>query len=129
MIWLNYINGATPPGVSMRFDPISVRERASVTRRGGETLRGTTYDHRLGARRTWEIVISADELIDADRREFVLEFFLGGRRFISFEDVDTAPTTTWVGVAIEGGDAPIEAIEGNERLVEWTFRLIEKEAM
>lgn len=129
MIWLNYINGATPPGVSMRFAPLSVRERLSVTRRGGETLRGTTYDHRLGARRTWEVVISADELLSDASREFMLEFFAGGRRFISFEDVETAPTTTWIGVAIEGGDAPIEAIEGNERLVEWTFRFVEKEAL
>ncbi len=127
ILWLRYSN-TFPTTISMRLSAIDVRERPNVTRKIGETLRGGTYDHRIAKRSKWTIVISADELAGNGnaKRAFLEAFFTGGSRWIALSNSPTEPTSGWIPVAIEGGDMPLEPIEGNELLPEFTFTAVAK---
>jgi hypothetical protein len=129
ILWLRYSN-TFPTTTSMRFSAIDCRERMNVTRKLGETLRGSTYDHRIARRSKWTIVISADELAGPGNAKlaFLNAFFTGGDRWIALSDSLTEPVAGWIAIAIDGGDAPIEAIEGNEVLPEFTFTAVAKVA-
>lgn len=127
-LWLRLTNGVTM--TALRFNELSVRERKIVVRKTGDTLRGNTFDHRLFAKRTWTVIISADETfgITSTKRDFLDDYFEAEQREVAFDASLTEPVSGWIAVAIEGGETPAEDLEGSKYLPEYTFILIEKEA-
>lgn len=127
-IWLRHTIGITT--TAMRFNELSLVERQSVVRSFGQTLRGNTYDHRLSNRRKWVLVISADETYGQNNsaKTFLDNYWIADKREFANDASLTEPVSGWVAVAIEGGDAPIELVENNRYMPEYTLEMIEKEA-
>ena len=127
-LWLRQTTGMTT--TAMRFEDLSLTQRASVARVGGSTLRGNTYDHRLHKARRWHLVISADQVFGSASaaRTFLEDFWAADTRELAIDAALTEPVSGWINVATEGGESPFEALDGNALLLEYTFALTEKEA-
>lgn len=129
MLWLRHKNGATV--VSMRFREMFIRSSDFVERKGGKTLLGNVYDHRLFQNKTYTVIISADETfgLTSTKRDFCRNFWTAGERFINFDTGASEPSTGWIAVATDGGATPVSFLEDNDYLAEFTFNLTAKEAV
>jgi len=128
MLWLKHITGGT--ATAMLFNELFLHERPITKRKRGDTLRWNDFDHLLGKKRKWLIVISADETYGATsaKRDFLNAFWTAAEREMCIDDSETEPEEGWIRVATEDGEVPIEPVEGAELLPEYTFTLIEKSA-
>lgn len=106
----------------MEFKPLVCDEVPVTLRKNGRLLNGNAYSHLQARWREWDLVISADELFDTSKANFLRAFWsskqakylkIGGGSFIE--------------TVIDGGSAPIEKIEGSKFLPEYKLRLIEVE--
>jgi hypothetical protein len=124
-LWLRHINNGVT--TSLRIDELALIPSRNVVRKSGTTLRGNTYDHKLHARRVWQLIVSADQTYGTmSAATFLVDFFTASARLINLSTDATAPTTGWIAVALDGGDLPVTYIEDCILLPEFSFKLIEK---
>lgn len=96
------------------YQVLSVFDTDVVNRRNGTTLRGRLFSHVLDKRKKYVVTWSADVLVDSDDRDFMRAFFGAMEQALYIDSV-------WVDVQIEGGDEPIEFIEGHVDFWEYKF--------
>lgn len=93
-----------------------------TNRKNGRLLNnGIGYSHLLAAWREWDVVISADELADPDKEDFVIAFWRSGLPRYFKEG-----SGEFIEVMTEGGTPAREKIEGSKYLPEYKLRLAEK---
>lgn len=133
-VYLNYgINNdgivtwvAPPLGVeAVRIEPKKRTERIN-----GIDLRQIPYTQLLSKRDTWILTVSADELMDSVKKNFMENFFTahawryGGESYY----YGYASDIGYVDVFLEDvGDMPLSYLEDDVSLPEVTFKLIRKE--
>ena len=90
----------------------------------GRTLRSKEYSHFISKKDVFKITISADELYNTTKYNFIKSFYAanGGRWQIS---LDSWASSTEV-VLKEAGEMPVEFIDNVSGLPEISFTLIEK---
>lgn len=127
LIWLKYKSGVTE--TSMRFDAAICEVRKTTERAKYDSLRSRKYAFLLSVRTTFLLEIGADELQAASKKNFMDQFYIGELQFISLEQTNTTPTTTFVSAIIaEEGDAPFSYLENWDALPEYSLTLIATEA-
>jgi len=71
-----YVNGSVvwqePP---TGFEAVTVVPKPQVKRSSGSDLRDVPYSHLHSARDSWELVVSADELADIAKKNYLKDFF------------------------------------------------------
>lgn len=82
----------------------------------GKLLNGYFYSHLLTNRYTYELTVSADELIDNTNLEFIKAFFEAEAWKINDEEV----------FLLDDGDMPITYLEDNIDLKEITLKFVKK---
>lgn len=131
--WLKYKNGSEDHE-SMRFEGIKFYEHINVVREEAQTLNLKLYSHLLGARREWDIVISANELFGTSNLIMQAEsaglgylkgFFNAENQWLCISTADTEPMSGWIHVVIAGGRFPVEFIRGHKYLPQVTVTLRE----
>ena len=83
----------------------------------GKLLNGRNYEHITSKKNKYEIVISADELITATKKEFIEAFWLAAHKYIC---IDTTTPGKYIPVVVGGGDIPFEYIEDSKYLPEFS---------
>lgn len=89
-------------------------DKVTVERRNGVTLRARLFSHVLGKRRKYEVTFSSDVLVASADRAFMQAFFTAMDQALYID-------STWVWVQLEGGDEPVEFIEGHKEFWEYKF--------
>lgn len=131
--WLRYKNGADDPE-SARFEGVKFYEFPNEIREEAQTLNLKLYSHRLGSRREWDIVISANELFGASNLitqsesanlAFLKEFFAAESHWLCIDDATSEPETGWIHAIVSGGRLPVEYIKGHKYLPQTNLTLRE----
>lgn len=128
-MWLRYRNGGGA-WTTQFIDEIRNQRIPVANRRSGPTLRGRIYDKKIDARYDYFVTISADQTWGSSNtiRTFLESFFIADERALNLQVASSpTPTTDWIDVKVEGGDMPVELLEGHRYLPEYTFRLTSKE--
>jgi len=127
MFWLRHKTVAATTWTQVQFEGLSILDYIDVTRINGETLRGNDYSHKKAKKRTWDIVITADET--ATHAAFLRDFWAAEMQQISLL---TSPSSTvdndGILVTTEGGREPREYIDGLVQYTEYTLSLREAQA-
>lgn len=130
MIFLSYgianngtITWIEPP---VGLDAIRIEPKKRTERINGTDLRQRPYTQLLSKRDTWEITVSADELMDIVKRNFMQNFFgahawrYGGSEFY----YGYATGYGYANVFLEDmGDEPVVWLEDDVSLPEITFKI------
>lgn len=96
------------------YDALEDKDLLTVNRRNGQTLRARLYSHVLSKRKKYNVTFSADTIVTDDDRAFMQAFFSALSMALKIDG-------TWVEVQLEGGDEPVEFIEGSKYLLEYKF--------
>ena len=88
--------------------------KVTANKRAGETLRGRLYSHVISKRTRYEVTFSSDVLVTNGDRTFMQAFFTAMNQALYID-------SSWVDVQLEGGDEPIEFIEGHKEFWEYKF--------
>lgn len=122
--WLRHKANGAGTWTQQEFEGLSFYERKETTRVNGETLRGNLYSHRKSKRRVWSLVISSDET--AAHAAFLQAFWEADLLQVSTLATPAAGTDgDGTFVVTEGGQEPLEFIDGFPDLKEYTFNLRE----
>ena len=94
------------------------------------SLRGDLDSKLLSSRRSWDVVISADELSDDSKYNFIINYWNSGDP--NYIDITTAEggtpnSSTWIKVNVPGGVIPIEFLSGNHKFREFSTILKESD--
>lgn len=104
------------------FKGIAQKVHDITDRQNGRMLNGNGYSHLRAVWREWDIVISANETINSTKNTFLRNFWKTPEsKYFKVNSGDD-----FIEVIINGGEPPIEDIEGNKYLPEYKLRLIEK---
>lgn len=131
--WLRFQNGVEDPE-SMRFEGVKFYEHPTTIREEAQTLNLKLYSHRLGARREWDIVVSANELFgtsnlitqtESSGSAYMKEFFDAENHWLCISEAGTEPESGWIHVVISGGRFPVEFIKGHKYLPQVSVALRE----
>lgn len=120
----NYTSGTLNLSTAMDFTELIFHRIPTVTHSSGRDLRQTNYVHVLGSHNIYVLTISADELYQTIKKEFLLNLFKASAVFFSQDNWDTSYEV----VLEKDGELPIEWIEDFDLLPEITLRLIDKES-
>lgn len=102
------------------FDPINDKTVPVTDKDNGATLRGTLYSHLLSARDKHTLTLSADELKDPAKENFIKDMFCRPSCEISFDD-----GATWRECTTDPGELSFEYVNGLKRLKQTTLTLNE----
>ncbi len=128
MIYLNYgtwIEGElTWQEASMGFNAIIFTPSEETKHVLGRDLREIEYRNVLSSRTNYNIVISADELVDSTKLSFIKSFYQADAwAWNTTSDIETLNIV----VLEKDGAIPIEFLEGCKDMPEIKFSLIQKE--
>lgn len=106
--------------------PVSLNARiyyhsSSTTKIVDTTLRQRKFAHILGNHRRYEIIISADQLSDPAKKNFMDAVHIAGKVEISSDGV------TWREIIIPGGPQPVTYIQNSKYLPEIAYTVEEAE--
>lgn len=92
-VWLKYRQKGAALGTTtaMQFDAVIAEPNEDVEGLTQIGLNGTDFVHTSGSRPTWYVLIGADELVDAVKRAFIDEFWIGAQQWIIVDDAATEP--------------------------------------
>lgn len=122
--WLRHKTAVASTWTQVQFEGLSFYEKKEVTRLNGETLRDNLYSHIKGKRKTFAIVISADET--TTNEDFLQDLWEAEMIQVSKLDTPDAGNDAHGTLVItEGGLEPSEFIEGFPDLKEYTFNFRE----
>ena len=130
-MWFKY--GTTAKWVETidENDSLNVDDYVKVkaTRETVETLRGYLVSKLKSKRRVWDIVITADEMSDSVKYDFMTEFFQSGELlYINIDDANgSTPASNWIEVDLQGGVMQVEFIEWRNTMREVKFILTESD--
>jgi len=97
-------------------------EIPETTREADRSLRQIEYSHTLSGRSTWNIIISSDILFETTNFDFFKAFYKADLWALSFDNFSTETEV----VISETDLMPIEFIQNNKYLPEFSFNLIQK---
>lgn len=112
------------------FNAVRVLPKDRVTRDNGFDLRQVPYTNRLAKRQTWELTVSADELISDEKMTFMRNFYAGSAWRYGGEVFGYGYSYGYgyANVFLEDkDDMPLTFIEDDLNLPEITLKLIEKD--
>lgn len=120
MFWLRHKTFAGTTWTQRQFEGLSFYVKPEVTRLNGETLRSNLFSHVKAQRATYAIVISADETATAVT--FLADLWAADMIQVS-ELTSPDPNDDGDGVLVitEGGQLPVEFIDGHPDLREYSF--------
>ena len=103
------------------FEPLNNIGKIATDAITGTTLRGNLYEHTGAARRTYDIIISADQIGDEETVDFLENWFYSNSRELSFDGV------AYFKVFIKPGDFPVDFVESISYLPQVKFTCQTKE--
>jgi len=118
----NYNAGSLQWSDSETFSALMFNEYPETDRVINRGLNGVEYNHLKSYRTIWKLIVSANELVDPDKYEFIKSFYAAGAWKFS---TDNWTTETLVSLK-ETGDMPVEFLENHKLLREITFTFIQK---
>lgn len=120
MFWLRYRQMGDTTWTQAQFGGLSSYRKPEATRINGETLRGNLSSHVKSKRGTYAVVISADE--SGPYEAFFEDLWSADLIQISFLATPNASSDAdGILVVTEGGQIPVEFIDGFENLREYAF--------
>ena len=129
-----YLSGLSPvvTGVQKLFNPVSFyKPKINRTVDQGNCLRGRLFQHTLWSLKTWEPVITANELRINNNLDFLISFWSAEYKYISYNkgnwDRTDASWSKYIEVITPGGDFPVKYIDDLEELPEVALTLNEVE--
>lgn len=125
MIYLrygSYTAGVKSAATSMAFNELRCRSTQNVDAIKVRDLRQAERRNVLSTRKKWTIIISADELIDSSKCEF-LDAFLAA----DWKEFSTDNWATAIEVVDDAGDAKIDYVKDSKSLPRRTLELTQKE--
>ena len=124
--WLKTIDEeAVSPGINVSNFVQSQTGKIEI-----ETLRGFLDSKLVSLRQAWEIIISADQLSGtvAANYTYIIAFWnSGNQHYIDYTTAEGGSPSTWTEVEIPNGEIPIEFIEGNFNLQEFSAIFLESD--
>jgi len=117
-----YNSGSLEWSDSETFSALIFNEYPETDRVVNRGLNGVEYNHLKSVRTIWKLIISANELVDSDKYEFIKNFYTAGAWKYS---TDNWTTETLVNLK-ESGEMPVEFLENHKLLREISFTLVQK---
>lgn len=91
-----------------------------------KSLRGYLDSKLIAKRRSWDIIISADELSTDAKYNFIKNFWdTGAPHYIDITATSLGTPSNWIEVIVPSGDIPIEFLHGNPSLREINCTILE----
>lgn len=125
MIYLKYgiwEDGAVTWSDSQAFNELKFIRTPVSEHSAGRTLTGKNYVHVVSTRYEWNLVISADELLDANKLEFLKKFHFASVWKFSLDNWANSTEVT-----IADGSQAIDLIEGSKYLPEIQYIFTQKD--
>lgn len=126
MIWLRYKMAYDAVWTQRQFETLDVRTTFTTERLRGKTLRRHGYGKMMARHRIHTVIIGPDELHAVGAKDFIEAFCGADLLQVSFR---TSPAVSdddhGTFVMMDGGDEPVDFVDGYTALREYTFRLDE----
>ena len=121
MIYLRYSNDNFETYTGIQISELKLINKPTRSSVKGSTLRGTAYSHkRFTKTNNFTLVVSADELYQSTKYNYMLNFFKAGSHKFSTDDV------TYTEVILDDEQFNEEYLEENKHLPEITFNFTQK---
>lgn len=128
MIWLRYKMAYDPVWTQRQFEPLDQRTTFTIERLRGKTLRRHGYGKTMARHRIHTVIIGPDELHAAGAQDFVQAFCGADLMQVSFLTTPSiANDDHGTFVTMDGGDEPVDFVDGYTALREYTLRLDEED--
>lgn len=112
------------------FDSLVCDYKYLTEREVIRTGRGKEISHLKTKKGYFDLVISADELSDNDKYQFMNNFYIADNHWISVATTNPVANPVWKEVVLlNSGEIPYENIEGNRFLREIKLKLIDKDGL
>jgi hypothetical protein len=121
IIYFKYFDG-TNWSASESFSTVFYDVLDSVYRESGTTLNYIHFNHKLARKKHHTVVISADELIDANKLMFIKNIYIAEKWKLSTDNWSSEVEV----ILNENGNMPLELIEGNKMLREIKLTFYDK---
>lgn len=129
--WLKYLdeNTITPEEPNgepeyMRFDAARLTSDIEANRISSVGARGYLHTHTIYHRASWSIIISADELWQDSKYEFIEMFWKAHRWWICEDESLTQPIdANFIECSIAGGKLPVDYVENHRKLRRVTMEM------
>lgn len=128
MIWLRYKMAYDSTWTQRQFETLDIRTTFTVERLRGKTLRRRGYGKTMARHRIHTVVIGPDELQAAGAQDFIVAFCGADLMQVSFRAIPVATDDEHgTFVTMDGGDEPVDFVDGYTALREYTLRLDEED--
>jgi hypothetical protein len=121
--WLRFIDNSAPGSPQyMRFNGVRSTQDIQATRIITQGKRGYKYEHTLYVHNVWNLTISADELYQDSKFEWLQDFWKAHRWWFSDSDTIAQPDDSmFIECIIPDGRLPVEYLNNHKRLRQVAF--------